>query len=273
MAIRICLDAGHYGNYNRSPVVPSYYESNMNWKLHLKLKAELEAYGFEVITTRENKNIDLSLSKRGKAAKGCDLFMSLHSNAAPFKQANEKVDRVDIYATLNRKAHNLAAKLAVRIAEVMEVKDGGFVKTKESSSGGEWYGVLRGCNSVGVPGMLVEHSFHSNTRSTLWLLEDANLDKLAAAEAAVLAEHYGLTKSDAPAPEPDAPAAFVPYMVRVTDETLNVRSGPGMSYDIETVVRKGEAFTIVEHAYNGPTLWGKLKSGAGWISLRLTEPV
>ena len=49
--VKICLDAGHFGKYNRSPVLSSYYESDMNWKLHLLLKAALERYGIEVITT------------------------------------------------------------------------------------------------------------------------------------------------------------------------------------------------------------------------------
>lgn len=45
--IKICLDAGHVGSkYNQSPVVKTYYESAMVWKLHLKLKAELETRGF-----------------------------------------------------------------------------------------------------------------------------------------------------------------------------------------------------------------------------------
>lgn len=34
--IKICLDAGHVGSkYNQSPVVKTYYESAMVWKLHL----------------------------------------------------------------------------------------------------------------------------------------------------------------------------------------------------------------------------------------------
>ena len=37
----VCLDAGHSGDYNRSPAVPEYYESDMNWTLHLLLKAAL----------------------------------------------------------------------------------------------------------------------------------------------------------------------------------------------------------------------------------------
>ena len=43
--IKICIDAGHYGNYNPSPVVVGYYEAQMVWKLHLLQKQYLEAYG------------------------------------------------------------------------------------------------------------------------------------------------------------------------------------------------------------------------------------
>ena len=64
---------------------------------------------------------------------------------------------------------------------------------------------------------------------------------------------------------------FQPYLVRINTDELNVRASPSASSAVNTVVRRGEVFTIVEEAYNGPTLWGKLKSGAGWISLRYTE--
>ena len=61
--MKICIDAGHYGNYNRSPGVKSYYESKQMWKLHLLLEKELEAYGVEVITTRAEQTKDLALEK------------------------------------------------------------------------------------------------------------------------------------------------------------------------------------------------------------------
>ena len=51
MAVKVCLDAGHYGKYNRSPAVSSYYESDMTWKLHNYLKKELESFGIVVVTT------------------------------------------------------------------------------------------------------------------------------------------------------------------------------------------------------------------------------
>lgn len=189
--IKICLDAGHYGKNNRSPVVPEYYESDMNWKLHKKLRTYLEEYGFEVIVTREKKGEDLPLYDRGATSRGCDLFISIHSNAAT---GSESVDRVDIYAPLSGKGHDIAKKLADRIVEVMETKQKGYVKTRTGSYGQDYYGVIRGATAVGTPGLLVEHSFHTNIRSAKWLLVDENLDKLAKAEAEVLAEHYGLLR-------------------------------------------------------------------------------
>lgn len=59
------------------------------------------------------------------------------------------------------------------------------------------------------------------------------------------------------------------YLVRITASVLNVRKGAGIGYKIATTVKKGEVYTIVQE-YNG---WGKLKSGAGWISLAYTERV
>ena len=60
----------------------------------------------------------------------------------------------------------------------------------------------------------------------------------------------------------------VNFLVRITAKTLNVRSGPGTIYSINRTVSKGSVYTIVEKQGN----WGRLKSGAGWISLKYTEP-
>lgn len=62
-------------------------------------------------------------------------------------------------------------------------------------------------------------------------------------------------------------AKFKPYIVRITANILNVRSGPSTDFAIKMTVRKGGVYTIIEEK-NG---WGKLKSGAGWINLQYTE--
>lgn len=195
MSKKICLDAGHVGGkYNQSPVVKTYYESAMVWALHLKLKAQLEARGFQVVTTRASIDTDLGVYERGTASKGCDVFISLHSNAC----GTESVDYPVVYRAYDNKNNvdTLALKLAKKVGELMGTTQAGRTATRKNSSGGEYYGVLRGARAVGTPYyMLIEHSFHTNTKATKWLSKDANLDKLAVAEADILAEFFGMESS------------------------------------------------------------------------------
>lgn len=75
-------------------------------------------------------------------------------------------------------------------------------------------------------------------------------------------------KAEAPQSEITSDKSF---LARITADVLNVRKGPGTSYAKVTTVKKGEVYTIVEKSSTGT--WGKLKSGAGWISLLYTEKV
>lgn len=59
------------------------------------------------------------------------------------------------------------------------------------------------------------------------------------------------------------------FMVKVTADELNVRTGPGTGYNIDSVIRDKGVYTIT--ATSGD--WGKLKSGAGWISLAYAQRV
>lgn len=62
---------------------------------------------------------------------------------------------------------------------------------------------------------------------------------------------------------------FESYLVMITTSALNVRAGAGTGYKITTQVHQGELYTIVGEK-NG---WGRLKSGAGWISLQYTKKI
>lgn len=212
----ICLDAGHYGYYNQSPANKAYYESVAMWKLHLLQKQYLSEYGFQVITTREAQEIDLALKARGQKSEGCVLFISDHSNAVG-SYVNENVDYVAIYRLTDdatTKCDDISKEigdiLAPVIAEVMDVKQGYRVVARKSSNdrngdgmlNDNYYGVLHGARTVGTPGLIIEHSFHTNTRATNWLLDDANLDKLARAEADAIAKYFGMKKIEL-LPEPE----------------------------------------------------------------------
>lgn len=62
------------------------------------------------------------------------------------------------------------------------------------------------------------------------------------------------------------------YLVKVTANCLNVREAPTTESSITTQIRDKGIYTIVEESTGkGANLWGKLKSGAGWIALDYAE--
>jgi N-acetylmuramoyl-L-alanine amidase len=178
----------------------------MTWKLHLYLKEELESYGFEVVTTRENQETDRALVSRGQASAGCNLFLSLHSNSVG-SYMNESTDfpvaivlLPDDSTDIDEISTEIGQRLTKAVADTMQTKQAGSIWTRRSDNdrngdgvlNDEWYGVLFGAKSVGTPAILMEHSFHTNTRSVKWLMSDDNLRNLAAAEARVIAEYFDL---------------------------------------------------------------------------------
>ena len=57
------------------------------------------------------------------------------------------------------------------------------------------------------------------------------------------------------------------YLVQVTANDLNIRQGPGTNYPSNGFITPGTYTIVKESSGQGSSLWGKLKSGAGWISL------
>lgn len=85
---------------------------------------------------------------------------------------------------------------------------------------------------------------------------------------AIAAEVTRRLSGGAVTPAPAKPAAsFKPYAVRISISDLRIRSGAGTNYASKGYIKPG-VYTIVEEADGkGATKWGKLKSGAGWVSL------
>lgn len=59
------------------------------------------------------------------------------------------------------------------------------------------------------------------------------------------------------------------FLVRILDPALNIRAQPSLTAKINGVIRGKGVYTIVATSFEPKTqiTWGKLKSGAGWISL------
>lgn len=74
--------------------------------------------------------------------------------------------------------------------------------------------------------------------------------------------------------QPSAPVSSVPYKVRITATDLRIRKGPGTNTAIVQNAITPGVYTIVSEATGqGATLWGKLKSGKGWVSLDFCKKI
>lgn len=292
MSYKVCLDAGHYGSYNRSPVVKSYYEAVQMWKLTELLAAELKARGVEVVKTRSSQANDLALVTRGKKGKGCDLLVSLHSNASDTEATDFPVAivfRDDSKTLLDEHSESIGLILAQVVDEIMATKQKGRTMTRayngDRDGNGykddEYYGVLHGAKSVGVPAVILEHSFHTNTRAANWLLSETNLRRLAKAEANAIVDWLEDRDKPQTTSKPQTgPVKLDParlynksharaYTVTANDG-LNMRAGAGTDKAILATLKKGTTFRCYGY-YNIQTdgtvwLYGVANGKTGYCS-------
>ena len=69
-------------------------------------------------------------------------------------------------------------------------------------------------------------------------------------------------------------SAAVPFLVKVSISDLNIRKGPGTDYDRTKFIPVGiYTITEVRSGQGSSAGWGRLKSGAGWVSLDYTKRI
>lgn len=181
-----------------------------------------------------------AIVKKANAQK-LDLFLSLHLNAGGGTGA-------EVYTTNTSGAKSEAKKLIDTYCNKTGFKNRGHKYA-------EFY-VLR--HTV-APAMLIEMAF-VDTEADYKKWNDLGAELIANA---IVEGITGQVVQEKPVETPSTTS----YTVKITADVLNVRAGAGTNYKVNTQVRKGEVYTIVGES-NG---WGKLKSGAGWISLEYTS--
>lgn len=110
-------------------------------------------------------------------------------------------------------------------------------------------------------------------RQLPWLVKEIN-KRLQ--DPACTPEEFVGENATPPSSTPSAtPTTAGSYMVRITANALNIRKGPGTTYQVvDTLINDKNAYTIIEEAEGaGAPKWGKLKSGIGWIALNYTTKV
>ena len=232
--MKICLDPGHYGKYN-SGIIKGYYESEMNLKLAYKLKEKLEKYGAKVFLTRTGTE-DLSLYSRGQVAvkNDCDVFFSIHSNA---RSGDETHRGVVVYYSIFQPEHKgLMEELGRAAAEAMGSIFQGALTRKGNNGNWDYNTVIKSAVDGGVSmAFLLEHGYHTNREDCAALMQDEVLEKIAEAEAGILAEHFGLVQEEQEGENGGSMRTFETLM------DMNFRAAPnGTKLDL---IPKGERLT------------------------------
>ena len=204
MSCKVTIDPGHNAVSNVSPTNKKYIEGVQMFKLALYLAEALKEYGIESEITRKSVQEDPSLAERGKLAgkNGSKLFLSLHSNAPgtnKYGSYDTSISGTYVYYSLTDSGNKaLADSLGKAIASAMGHTFRGSLTREYSEQHKDWdyYGVVRNAAQSGCKAAyLIEHGFHTNLKDSNFLLSDSNLTKLAQAEAKVIAEYFGVGKS------------------------------------------------------------------------------
>ncbi len=237
--MRIGIDMGHTLSGSGTSANGYVRESDMNRQVGKRLMEMLIENKHTVVNcTVDYSNNDLADRVARANAQPLDLFLSIHLNA--FKKVTQEMG-VETYSySSTGTGASYAKKVQSELVEAIGWKNRG---AKTAS-----YYVLRNTNA---PAVLVELGFCDSKGD----MDKWDTEKISAA----LFKAMTGNKYIAPKTED--------YTVKITANVLNVRKGPGASYPITTTVKKDQVFTIVEEEGN----WGKLKSGAGWISLAYTD--
>lgn len=178
-----------------------------------------------------------------------DIDLSIHLNAYQKAKKDGKVKGVECwcYNSSSTAAKTIANRICKNIAGL------GFTNRGVKFNSG--YYVLRNTNAQAI----IIECFFCDDEDDVLLYKKVGYDAIGKAIAeAVVNKKISTTQGS---------VAGGSFLVKIIADELNVRAGAGLSYKVNRTVKKGEVFTIVDVAGADGVTWGKLKSGAGWISL------
>lgn len=251
---KVFIDAGH-GGTDPGALGYGYRESDLNLQVAKKVESKLKSKGIDVKMSR-NSDIFYSLSERAEMANdyGADAFVSIHQNSAEAKSAN------GIETYFNRKKEEdrpLSNDIQKQVISQTGANNRG-VKNAE-------FTVLVKSKMISA---LVECGFITNELEVKKLSDSSYQDKLATGIANGIEEYL---KSNVIIEESQITATGKV----VNADSLNVRKGPSISFDIIGKLSGGDKVKVIGES-NG---WYKIEyngtygyvSGS-YIELDSTEP-
>lgn len=188
--IIVVLDPGHGGS-EPGTSGNGLVERDVNLKIAKYCRDALLGYdGVEVYMTRDS-DVNVGLEERAEIAKRlhANIFVSIHNNAA----TNSSARGSEVIVPLNGSGTAVGERILDKLAALGLWKRSVYDKEYPGNPSLDYYSVIRNTAAAGIPGIIIEHAFISNPDDAAFLSNEANLQRLGAADAAGIAEHYGLS--------------------------------------------------------------------------------
>lgn len=249
--IVVALDPGHDAN-DAGAQGFGLREEDLTLKIANYCKEELEQYsGVSVYMTRTTAECPFNCTSAGSciaqraqaaAAAGAQIFVSFHLNASVSSSANGAEIIVPNYNwkyEVGAQGHALAEKILAELTALglanrgIYSKDTTINERYPDGSLSDYFSVMIYNKENGIPGIIVEHAFLSNSGDVnKFLTTEAGLKQLGVADATGIANYLGLAR--------------VGEHVEVEEGTYTIQSSlvgekiieiPGNSWDNGTVAR------------------------------------
>lgn len=268
MSKKVFINAGHGGN--DSGAVKYVVEKDVNLIEAKACRDYLIARGVDAYMSQADLN-DESQSSTDVLNEikkfNPDYAIDIHNNAGGGKG-------FEIYCGISGLGTELAKNIEAEVKAIGQNSRG--VKTKKNSNGKDYYYFIR---QTSCPAVICEGAFVDNKADAEMIDTEVECVKFGEAYARgilktlCIADSIVDNKNESNS-NTNKTAETVGYLVKVTANVLNIRQGAGTNYKAVGSIKDKGTYTIVDEAHGeGATKWGKLKSGAGWISLDYVKRV
>ena len=192
----VYLDAGH-GGYDPGASYFGISENSLTLAIQSRVKAKLEAEGYQVVTTRTNDSfVDLTDRSRAANASESDIFVSIHINAA----GSSDVQGIETYyyqpyaeypSRINAAYHANPTRLSMSDTLANAIQSSLINATGAQNQGVKrrTFAVLR---ETTAPAVLLELGFLSNPQEAARLTMSAYQETLANAIVAGIKRYYSV---------------------------------------------------------------------------------